>query len=185
MSLKLSVFVAMSLDGFIARKDGEIDWLEAANAAVPQGEDCGFKAFMGSIDTLVMGRNTYEQVLSFGNWPYGNKHVIVLSSNKIEIPEELAETVSWSAESPKQLYERLAYQGAKRLYIDGGITIQRFMAENLISDMTITIIPVALGAGKPLFGKVKKDMSLKHAATQTFDFGFVQLTYEVKTKSED
>lgn len=180
MSLILSVFIATSLDGFIARSDDEIDWLDAANASTPAGEDCGYSAFMESVDFLVMGRKTYEKVLSFDNWPYENKPVIVLSSKKIEFSRDLAQTVSWSAESPKELYERLSRQGAKRLYIDGGVTIQRFMAEGLINDLTITIIPVILGSGKPLFGKLDKDISLKHVATKTFDFGFVQLTYEVE-----
>ena len=129
-----------------------------------------------------MGRKTYEKVLSFGKWPYGSKPVIVLSSNKIEIPDQLAQTVSHSSESPKKLCERLAKEGAKRLYIDGGITIQRFLAKGLINDLTITVIPVILGSGIPLFGNLKEDIPLKHIATKTYEFGFVQLTYEVVKK---
>jgi dihydrofolate reductase len=180
LSLIASVFVATSLDGFIARADGGLDWLEAADAIVPEGEDCGFDAFMASVDALIMGRNTYEQVLSFGEWPYGNKPVIVLSRNKIRIPGDLVQTVSCSAESPKELYRRFSNQGAKRLYIDGGITIQRFLAEGLIDDITITLIPVILGSGQSLFGNVEKDVPLKHIATKSYDFGFVQLTYKVE-----
>ena len=180
MSLRASVFIATSLDGFIARVGGELDWLDVANATVPKGEDCGYHAFMESIDVLIMGRKTYEQVLSFGKWPYGNKSVIILSSKNIKIPDDLAQTVSYSSESPKELYERLYIQGAKRIYIDGGITIQRFLAEGLINDLTITTIPVILGSGKPLFGNLEKDILLRHIATKTFDFGFVQLIYEVE-----
>ncbi len=179
MSLKSSVFIATSLDGFIAREDGGLDWLDAANATVPEGEDCGYHTFMNSIDTLVMGRKTYEKVLSFGQWSYGNKPVIVLSSEKIEIPADLHSTVSHSSESPQELYTRLSQKGLKRLYIDGGITIQRFLAAGLIDDITITLIPILLGNGKPLFGSFGKDISLRHIATKTFDFGFVQLTYQV------
>ena len=180
MSLISSVFVAMSLDGFIARAEGELDWLEAANAIVPDGEDCGYQAFMESIDVLIMGRKTYEQVLSFGKWPYGNKSVIVLSRKKIEIPDNLAQTVSCSSESSKALYARLSDKGASRLYVDGGVTIQRFLTEGLINDITITVIPIILGSGKPLFSHIEKEISLKLVATKTFDFGFVQLTYEVE-----
>ncbi|MBE9115428.1 dihydrofolate reductase [Lusitaniella coriacea LEGE 07157] len=179
MSIRLSVFIATSLDGFIARKNGELDWLDAANAIVPEGEDCGYRAFMESIDRLIMGRKTYEKVLSFDEWSYGNKPVIVLSRNKIEIPDRLAETVSHSSESPRDLRDRLSKEGAERLYIDGGITIQRFLNEGLIDDLTITIIPILLGSGIPLFSNLKKDISLNHIATKTYDFGFIQLTYEV------
>ena len=96
-----SIYIATSLDGFIAREDGDIDWLDAANELVPEGEDCGFFAFLDSVDCLIMGRNTYEKVLSFGQWPYGEKSVTVVSSHKIEIPDSLPETVSWSSESPR------------------------------------------------------------------------------------
>jgi dihydrofolate reductase len=180
MSLTSSVFIAVSLDGFSARPGGELDWLDSANRTVPNGEDCGYQAFMEPIDALIMGRRTYEQVLSFGNWPYGNKPVVVLSSNKVEIPEDLARTVSWSSESPGELCERLTNEGAKRLYIDGGITIQRFLAEGLIDDLTITVIPIILGGGRPLFGNAGKDIRLRHVATKTYDFGFVQLSYQVE-----
>ena len=180
MSLTKSVFIATSLDGFIARENGELDWLDVANATVPEGEDCGYVDFMETIDVLVMGRKTYEKVLSFGLWPYEDTPVIVLSSNKIKIPNDLAQSVSCASESPKELCERLTNEGAKRIYVDGGITIQQFFSEGLINDITITVFPVILGSGKPLFGNAGKDISLKHITTKTYDFGFVQLTYEVK-----
>ena len=179
MSIQASVFIATSLDGYIAREDGKLDWLDAANATVPEDEDCGYYDFMKTVDVLVMGRKTYEKVLSFGMWPYGDTSVIVLSSNEIEIPNDLIQSVSCSSESPKELCERLANEEAKRIYVDGGITIQRFLAEGLINDVTITVIPIVLGSGKPLFGIVEKDIPLKHISTKTYDFGFVQLTYNV------
>ena len=181
MGPRASVFIATSLDGFIARADGGLDWLDAANETVPDGEDCGYRAFMASVDVLIMGRKTYEQVLSFGQWPYGDKPVIVLSRQNLEIPDGLTETVSCSSESPKALCQRLSQAGAKRLYIDGGATIQGFLAEGLINDITMTIIPVILGSGKSLFGPLDQDIALRHVATKTFDFGFVQVTYEVET----
>ena len=180
MSLTCSVFVATSLDGCIARENGSLDWLDAANETVLEGEDCGFKEFMESVDALVMGRNTFEQVLSFGSWPYGDKPVFVLTSREINIPNEISETVIHSSETPQELYERLSNDGMRRLYIDGGITIQRFLMAGLIDDIIVTIIPVALGSGKPLFGRMDKDLLLKHIDTKVFEFGFVQIKYQAK-----
>ncbi len=179
MSVEISVFIATSLDGFIAREHGSLDWLDAANATVPEGEDCGFVSFMNSVDVLVMGRNTYEKVLSFGQWPYDNKRVIVLSSRELEIPLDLRNSVEHSSESPEALYRRQSNNGLSRLYVDGGITIQRFLAVGLIDDLTITMIPVLLGKGKPLFGDLENDIVLRHVSAKAYDFGFTQSTYEV------
>jgi len=181
VNLRASVFIAMSLDGFIAGENGELDWLDTANASVPEGEDCGFQAFFETVDVLIMGRKTFEKVLQFDTWGYGNTRVIVLSRNILEIPEELAQTVTHSSETPKELWHRLSEEGVKRLYIDGGITIQRFLAEGLIDDITITLIPVILGKGIPLFGDTEKDIHLSPITVKKYDFGFVQLTYEVVT----
>ena len=178
-NIKSSVFIATSLDGFIAREDGNLDWLDAANAMIPAGEDLGYSAFMASIDVVVMGRGTYEKVLSFSQWPYENKSVIVLSSKTLDIPAALKNSVTHSSETPQELHARLSQAGAKRLYIDGGITIQRFLAAGLIDDMTITLIPTVLGNGIPLFGRAEKDILLKHIETKTYEGGFVQLTYQV------
>ena len=175
-----SVFIATSLDGYIAREDGGIDWLNNANKVVPEGEDCGFFTFMDSVDAIAMGRNTFENVLSFGQWPYGDKPVIVLSSRRIEIPVNLPKTVSWSSESPRELMDRLANEGTKRVYVDGGVTIQRFLEEGLIKDITITRIPVILGSGIPLFSNAAKNISLNHVETKVYEFGFVQSTYVVE-----
>ena len=176
---KCSVFVAVSLDGYIARKDGGLDWLEAANATVTRGEDCGYAQFMQSIDAIVMGRKSYEKVRSFGEWPYGDTAVVVLGRTALEIPDSLSSTVSRSSETPEALCKRLAGQGNKRLYIDGGMTIQRFLAAGLITDLTITTIPVILGRGIPLFGRLDRDIALKHVSTTSYEFGFVQSTYDV------
>ena len=176
---KCSVFIAISLDGYIAREDGGLDWLETANATVTDGEDCGYAHFMRSVDAIVMGRKSYEKVRSFGEWPYGDTAVVVLSRNAPEIPESLSATVSHSSETPEVLCQRLAGQGNERLYIDGGITIQRFLTAGLITDLTITTIPVILGGGIPLFGQLDGDIALKHVSTTSYDFGFVQSTYDV------
>jgi dihydrofolate reductase len=182
--MKCSVFAATSLDGFIARQDGSIDWLNKAAAEAPKGEDFGYKSFLASVDAIVMGRNTFEQVLGFDKWPYGSKRIVVLSSRPIEIPAMLAATVSSSSERPGELVKRLAAEGAQHLYIDGGVTIQRFLAAGLIDDLTITVIPVLLGEGRPLFGHLAKDVPLTHIETRSFDFGFVQLVYRVNRDAE-
>lgn len=180
MSARCSVFVATSLDGFIARSDGNIDWLNEANAMVPAGEDCGFRVFMDAIDVLVMGRNTFEQVRTFADWPYGATPVVVMSHHEVILPPGLPPTCTVSNETPTGLVTRLAAQGARRLYIDGGLTIQSFLSAGLIDDITITTIPVLLGSGKRLFGPRPTDLSLAHERTVTYDFGFVQTRYRVR-----
>lgn len=179
MRAKGSVFIAATLDGFIARSDGSIDWLNEANKSVPTGEDCGFAQFMSSIDVLIMGRNTFEQVLEFNAWPYGSTPVVVLSHRKMIIPSHLPETVSASSETPEDIVERLSAAGAKRLYIDGGLTIQSFISAGLIDDITVTTIPVLIGTGKQLFGPLETDVLLTHERTLSYPFGFVQNTYRV------
>ena len=177
--MKASVYVGTSVDGFIARRDGSVDWLNEAQGLVPAGEDCGYKAFMDSIDTLVMGRKTFEQVLTFGSWHYGDTPVVVLSHRVVTIPSHLPDTVSWSSEAPRSLLQRLSGQGVKHVYVDGGSTIQGFLAESLIDEITITSIPMILGAGIPLFGPMEKDLKLIHVSTRAYDFGFVQTTYRI------
>jgi dihydrofolate reductase len=174
------VFIATSLDGYIARLDGSIDWLDHANTYVPPGEDCGYARFMASVDALVMGRNTFEQVLSFDTWPYADKPAIVLSTQWSALPASVPPTVTLSRESPPQLLARLAAQGMRRVYVDGGVTIQRFLAAGLVDEMIITRIPVLLGAGRPLFGPLPADLWLEHVETHAYPFGFVQSTYRVQ-----
>ena len=177
--MKTSVFIATSLDGFISRLDGSIDWLDQANSVVPPGEDCGYAAFMATIDVLVMGRNTYDLARTFDEWPYGSTPVIVLSHRSLGMPDAISRTVSSSKESPGDLVARLSAQGARHLYIDGGLTIQSFLRAGLINALTITTIPVLLGEGRPLFGPLARDVQLAHVSTKTYDFGFVQKQYRV------
>ena len=179
MRPKVSVFIATSLDGFIARPDGAIDWLEAANATVPPGEDCGYAAFSEKVDVLVMGRHSFETVLGFEPWPYGDKRVVVLSSGPVAIPPALAGTVTASSEAPAALVARLEAEGVRLVYVDGGITIQRFMAAGLIDELTVTLIPILLGGGRPLFGPLPADRNLTLLGSRQYDFGFVQLHYRV------
>lgn len=179
MRATCSVFIAISLDGFIARADGSIDWLGAANARVPAGEDCGYAEFMSGIDAMLMGRHTFELARSFGNWPYGSTPVIVLSSTMAALPAGTPDSVSLASAPPAAMVSTLSGQGVRRVYVDGGVTIQRFFGAGLIDDLTITTIPVLIGAGRPLFGPLAADVRLEHQSTRAFDFGFVQSRYRV------
>lgn len=177
--MKSSVFIATSMDGFISRKNGDIDWLNEANRLVTKGEDCGYHEFMDSVDVIVMGRNSFEKVLSFDQWPYNNKRVVVMTTKGVEVPAGLRKTVSCTLETPSDLLMRLSGEGVKSLHIDGGLTIQSFLTDGLIDELTITLIPVLLGEGKPLFGSIPEDIKLRHIDTKSYEFGFVQIKYQV------
>jgi dihydrofolate reductase len=176
--MKVSVFVATSVDGYIARENGGIDWLNAGGDA-GSGEDYGYREFINSVDGFVMGRHTYEKVLSFGSWPYGKKPVIVLSSRKVDIPKNISKTVSWITASPKEVVKDLTKEGLKHLYVDGGRTIQNFLKEGLIQEMIITMVPILIGSGIPLFGSLPHDVKLRSMRTRQFDDGLVQCRYQV------
>jgi dihydrofolate reductase len=180
VTARVSVYIATSLDGYIARRDGSLDWLDEANATAPEGEDFGFRTFMESVDTIVMGRKTYEKILSFGQWSYGETPVVVLSRNVISFPKELPEEVSHSSETPRDLLDRLSGNGVKHVYVDGGATIQGFLADGLVDEITVTVIPVILGGGISLFGPLEEDVQLTHVRTRAFAFGFVQSVYSVR-----
>jgi len=176
--MKASVYIATSLDGFIARANGDIDWLSEGGSD-GGGEDYGYKAFMETVDVLVMGRKTYEHVLTFAAWPYGSKPVVVLSSNPVPIPQPIAASVEVMACAPGEVVRRLARRGARHLYVDGGKTIQRFLEAGCLHQLIITRIPLLLGNGIPLFGPLTHDIRLWHINTRQFANGFVQSTYEV------
>ena len=178
MSIKASVFIATSLDGFIARANGDLDWLTGAESA-PTDQDYGYQEFMDTVDTIVLGRNTFELVSTFDTWPYGGKRVVVLSSTTAAIPPQLAEDVEWLSLPPRRLVERLAAQGASHLYVDGGKTIQGFLKAGLIDELTITRVPILIGTGVALFGPLEHDVRLAHTATRHFENGFVQSKYRV------
>ncbi|WP_240636001.1 dihydrofolate reductase family protein [Caldimonas tepidiphila] len=177
---RIAVFAATSLDGHIARPDGGLDWLEAANARLPPGEDCGFRAFLDGADLLAMGRASFEAVLGLGRWPYEGKPVEVLSRQALVLPRALRESVSVVAGEPAELAARWAAQGLRRVYLDGGQTVQRFLAAGLVDEITLTIVPVLLGAGRPLFGALPRELALVPLETRSYGFGFVQLRYAVQ-----
>lgn len=180
--MKVSVYIAISLDGYIARENGDLDWLPGSSGDVDpemSGEDYGYHAFIESIDMLVMGRGTFEKVLSFGPWPYGDKRVVVLSNSMKKLPADLPETVELRSGSAQEIYEALKGSGVKHIYLDGGKTIQGFIDAGLVSEMIITTIPVLIGRGIPLFGPLSRDRRLNHLETQSFKSGLVQSKYAV------
>jgi dihydrofolate reductase len=173
-----SVFIATSLDGFIARKDGSIDWLTNA-ATVDENEDYGYKVFLDSVDTLVMGHNTFKLVMTFKEWPYAGKKVVVLSHERLAIPEYLMDKVEVSDFTPTELVHRLSEDGTRHIYIDGGKTIQSFLSAGLVHEITITRVPILIGSGIPLFGELARDTKLQLVDSQVFKNGFVQSKYRI------
>ncbi|WP_291272466.1 dihydrofolate reductase family protein [Geothrix sp.] len=178
-----SIFIGASVDGFIARPNGDLDWLPADG-----GESHGYDEFMASVDALVMGRHTFEKVLTFGAWPYGNKRVVVLSSRPVDgaaatrSAEGAEAIVEHMAGTPAEVVSRLAASGAHHLYIDGGITLQAFLRAGLIHRLILTRVPVLLGEGIPLFGSLPRDVRLTHIATRAFPSGLVQSEYRIATQ---
>jgi dihydrofolate reductase len=175
--MKTSVFIASSLDGFIARSDGSIDWLPEPEPG--SDEDYGYQAFIETVDALVMGRHTYETALAFDAWPYVLP-VVVLSHHSITVPDRIPHPVERMEGTPPGIVQRLADQGAEHLYIDGGRTIQHFLAEGLIDRLIVTTVPVLIGDGIPLFGPLPRDVSLRLVASRSFTNGLVQSEYRVQ-----
>jgi len=172
--LQTTVFVGASLDGFIARTTGALDFLPANG-----GEPHGYSEFFASIDAIVIGRNTFETVLAFDAWPYGSKPVIVLSSRPSEIQAPPGAVCDAMSGTPHEIVARLAERGMRHLYIDGGITIQRFLEAGAIQRLIVTRVPVLIGTGIPLFGPVSRDVHVEHLATRTYASGLVQSEYRV------
>jgi dihydrofolate reductase len=168
-----SVFVGTSLDGFIARADGALDFLPLGG-----GEPHGYDEFMATVDALVIGRNTYETVLGFATWPYEKKLTFVLSTKALA-PAPDGAMVERLSGSPAQVVTELVNRKIRHAYVDGGVTIQRFLRAGLIQRLTITRVPVLIGTGIPLFGVIPRDISLKHIATHQYASGLVKSEYEI------
>jgi len=172
--MTISVFVGTSLDGYIARPNGDLDFLPAGG-----GEPHGYDEFIASVDALVIGRNTFETVLAFPAWPYGDKRVVVLSSRPIDLSAVRASVVEQMAGPPAEIVSKLAASGAHHLYVDGGITVQRFLRAGLIDRLIITRVPVLIGDGIPLFGALVHDVTLRHITTRHYPSGLVKSEYHV------
>jgi dihydrofolate reductase len=171
--VKASVFIGTSLDGFIARLNGDLDFLPPGG-----GEPHGYDEFMATVDALVIGRNTFETVLTFDAWPYGEKPVFVLSTRPLA-PAPPGAAVERLSGDPADIASALAARGIGHVYVDGGITIQRFLQAGLIQRLIITRVPVLIGTGIPLFGALPHDISLTHVATRQYASGLVQSEYVV------
>ncbi len=169
-----SVFVGTSVDGFIARPNGDFDFLPEGG-----GEPHGYNEFMASVDAIVIGRMTFEKVLSFDAWPYGDKRVVILSSRPLDLSAVVGGVVEQMAGAPAEIVTQLAARGVHHLYIDGGITIQRFLRAGMIQRLIITRVPVLIGAGIPLFSSLPRDIRLHHVATRQYASGLVQSEYEI------
>lgn len=176
--MKASVFVGTSLDGYLARPDDTFDFLFAGGA-----QPHGFDEFMATVDALVMGRHTFDTVLAIEPWPYGPKPVFVLSTRPLaDTPPALA--VERLSGEPAEVVAMLEQRGIHHIYVDGGITIQRFLRAGLIDRITVTTVPVLIGDGIPLFGPVDRDITLRHLSTRHFADGLVQSEYAVARMSE-
>jgi dihydrofolate reductase len=171
--VKASVFVGTSLDGFIARANGSYDFLPPGG-----GEPHGYDEFMATVDALVIGRKTFETVLTLDKWPYGEKPVFVLSSRPLA-PTPIGGVVERMSGAPDEIVSQLAARGVRHVYVDGGLTIQRFLQAGLIQRLIITRVPVLIGTGIPLFGVVPRDIFLRHVGTRQYASGLVQSEYVV------
>jgi dihydrofolate reductase len=169
-----SVFIGTSVDGFIARSNDELDFLPEDG-----GEPHGYNEFIAGVDAIVIGRKTFEKVLTFGAWPYGEKRVVVLSSGPVDLSAVRGGVVEQMAGDPAEIVAQLAARGIQNLYIDGGVTIQRFLRAGMIHRLIITRVPVLIGEGVPLFGALPHDIRLRHVATRHYPSGLVQSEYEV------
>lgn len=178
-SIQLSVFCGISVDGFLARPDHRVDFLDTGGQ-----EPHGHEEFFKTVDVIVFGRNTYQFVVSYGQWLYGKKAVVVLSSKPVDFSWIKNGNVQHMAGDPVDIVTQLEAKGYKHAYIDGGVTIQRFLAAGLIDRMTISMVPVLIGSGMPLFGPLPHDVPLRHVATRTYRGGLVQNEYEVVKTTE-
>jgi len=172
--MRASVFVGTSVDGFIARANGALDFLPPGG-----GEPHGYDEFIATVDALVIGRNTFDTVLTFDTWPYGAKPVFVLTSRPLQMPASPAAVVERLSGEPADIVAQLSSRGIQHIYVDGGITIQQFLQAGLIQRLIITRVPVLIGNGLPLFGPLGSDISLRHVRTRQYASGLVQSEYVV------
>ena len=172
--MRLSVFCGLSVDGFLARPDDTFDFLQTG-----EQEPHGFKEFLASVDVVVIGRRTFDVVLKLGHLAlYGKKPVVVLSRRRLGLSSAGGGGVEQMSGEPSEIVRRLEARGFHHAYIDGGVTIQRFLAAGFIDRLVITRVPVLIGEGIPLFGSLPRDIPLRHVATRSYGVGLVQSEYE-------
>ncbi|MFY9905040.1 MAG: dihydrofolate reductase family protein [Terriglobales bacterium] len=170
--MMVSVFIGTSVDGFIARTNGDLDFLPPDG-----GEPHGYTEFIATVDALVIGRKTFETVLAYPTWPYGQKRVVVLSSKPIDLSSARGGIVEQMAGPPAEIVAKLAASGVRHVYVDGGITIQKFLRAGAVQRLIITRVPVLIGEGIPLFGALPHDVRLTHMSTQHYPSGLVKSVY--------
>jgi len=191
--MKCSIFIAPSVDGYIATEDGGVHWLETAGKSVSKLDEKSelmqhfynsMPNYMQTVDCMIMGRKLMEVLSSFNltpeQWPYGDTKIIALSNTIKEAPENLKEHVEIYSGSIPSLISKLENEGYKHAYVDGGTTITAFLNLELINEMTLTLAPVLLGSGIPLFGKLTKQINLEDAEATAFPNNFVEIKYSVK-----
>lgn len=171
-SLRFVVFLGLSVDGRIARPDGDLEWLTSRGAVAG---DAGFTPFMESVDAVVMGRKTYEAIVFEEEWPYLDRPVHVISTT-LAADRDPRITVH---RSPEAAVATLQRDGQRRVYVDGGETIRWFLASGLVDELTLSFVPVLIGDGPSLFGPLSADVHLEHVRTAVLDGGMVQSTYRV------
>jgi dihydrofolate reductase len=172
--MRTIVYIGTSLDGFIARKDGNIDWLtQFANKETIHT----YEEFMKRIDAIVIGKGTFEKVLTFPSWPY-DKKVFVLSTSIKEVPDIVRGKVTVLSMEPGKLLSYLSGKGFLHIYVDGGKVIQGFLKEDLIDELIISKAPILIGNGIPLFGYLDVDLQFKHMRTEKHSNGLVRSYYE-------
>ncbi|MBG6238559.1 dihydrofolate reductase [Mycetocola sp. CAN_C7] len=171
--LTASAFLATSLDGFIARPDGGLDWLVGRGEALG---DTGYDDFFAAVDSMVLGRGTYDIVREFEEYPYAGKRILLLSTT--------LESIDWPDatlhRSVDDALETLAREKRRHVYVDGGTVVQQFIRAGLLDDLTVSVAPVLIGAGIPLFGGLDRDVPLTLTGTRDLGAGFTQSTYSLR-----
>lgn len=176
--MKTSAYIGTSLDGFIAKTDGNIDWLtQFANTDAIHA----YEEFMKGIDAIVVGKGTFEKILTFPSWPY-EKKAFVLSSSLQKLPDMLKHKATLLSLNPKELLSYLSGIGFSNIYVDGGQVIQSFLKEDLVDELIISKVPLLIGKGIPLFGYLSADLNFKHIRTEIQTNGLVRSYYKRERK---
>ena len=173
--MKVSIYIATSLDGYIAKPDHDLSWLDIVKA---EGEDYGYSDFMSSIDCLLIGRNTYDTIRGFDFWPYEGKKIFVLTHRPID-PIRDEQPVSGSL---RPIIEKLSIEGIKHIYLDGGATARLGLIEGVVTDLIVSVIPILLGSGISLWNDLGKEIHLQHSISKSFPSGLVQSSYRVQQR---
>ncbi len=172
---RVSVFLAVSLDGYLAREDGSLDWLSLVQT--DPAEDTGYQAFMASVDTLLVGRHTYQTALTIDPWPYAGKRVVVLTSQ----PPVARRGETFSHGPLPAVVQQLGEEGVNRIYLDGGATIRQGIQAGIVTDITLSWVPLLLGSGIPLFEKGLPETRWRLQSSRAFPSGLLQATYVART----